>query len=118
MSARTPRDVASDGALVVLALGVVGVAVVCAWATHYSCGHPPPPVLRPDPGTPRAGFCGAVDVGVPWVAALIAGGVAAVGLWATRGRDQRWSIGVAIVLWVVSGAVVIAAAMLPAALTI
>jgi hypothetical protein len=56
--------------LVGVTLGVVLVAVPCALLAHHSCIHAPPPVERPEPGTPRANYCGVVDRGVPWLAGL------------------------------------------------
>jgi hypothetical protein len=59
--------------VVVAVLGVVVLAVMCALLAHHSCTHAPPPVERPEPGTARADYCGVVDHGVPWLAALVAG---------------------------------------------
>jgi hypothetical protein len=60
-------------AVVVVVLGVVVLAVVCALLAHHACTHSPPPVEHPEPGTPRSDYCGVVDQGVPWLAALVAG---------------------------------------------
>jgi hypothetical protein len=51
---------------------VVAVGGVCALAVHHGCFHPPPPVDLPDPGTPRARYCGAVVASKPWILLTIA----------------------------------------------
>jgi hypothetical protein len=73
-------------AVVAVVFGVVLFAVVCALLAHYSCTHAPPPVEQPEPGTPRADYCGVVDQGVPWLAALVAGLLAGPALLLVR----RW----------------------------
>ena len=73
----------------VLAAGGVALA---GWLfgnlTRHGCLYPPSEVTSPEPGTPRAGFCSAVDGGAPWTAMLIfPAGVAAVcGLLSPRRR--------------------------------
>jgi hypothetical protein len=48
-------------ALLALALLVGCVGVLCAAVVHSGCVNPGPPVSRPDPGTPRAGYCETMD---------------------------------------------------------
>jgi hypothetical protein len=42
------------------------VAGICAAYTHAGCFHPPPPVTRPVPSTPRAEYCDVVNSVSPW----------------------------------------------------
>jgi hypothetical protein len=55
------------GWLLSLTLGVAITAAICAAAFHNGCFHPPPPVGRPDPGTPRGQYCAALLPAKPWM---------------------------------------------------
>jgi hypothetical protein len=81
---------------------VAFVALVFAYGIHSACVDPGPPVVRPEPGTPRADYCSVADSVRPWivgvlVAFLAAGGTALVG----RRRFPSVAIAVALVLAVV-----------------
>jgi hypothetical protein len=82
-------------ALVPLAL-VAGFGAMSALLVHVACTNPGPPVARPDPGTARAGYCGAVHGGALWlllvVVPVLVTGVAAV---LARGRPRWWRFAVA-----------------------
>jgi len=71
------RDQAGDrrptglGAICAIALGVAFVAVCCAVAVHNACFHTPPPVNRPEAGTPRAGYCDVLIPAKPWVSLTV-----------------------------------------------
>jgi MYXO-CTERM domain-containing protein len=72
--------------LVVAAL-VAGVTLAVAFSLHDDCIHGPPPVDRPDPGTPRASFCGTTDTGQPWGIALLFAALVIIAGAATRRRS-------------------------------
>jgi hypothetical protein len=62
-------------------LGVLLVmCVLSALMVRHGCLVPPPPVSRPDPGTPRADFCRAVGNGSPWLLFVVAP-LATLSLW-------------------------------------
>jgi hypothetical protein len=64
---------------VVVIGGVAAAGALAALWFRHGCFHPPPPVVEPDPGTPRANLCDAVDAGSPWpILVLLPTGVAAV----------------------------------------
>jgi hypothetical protein len=63
----TRLGVASGSVLVVVVVGALS-----AIAVHRGCLHPPPPVVRPDPGTPRAEYCSAVIPTKPWILLTLA----------------------------------------------
>jgi hypothetical protein len=97
---------------------VAAAAVAAAIGVHHACFDPPPPVIRPDPGTPRGEYCSAVLSVHPWITLTVGPSVIAL-LLASAIRRRVWAI------WVVSlviGVAVIANAIvaneLVAALTI
>ncbi|MGE4428255.1 MAG: hypothetical protein AB7G37_17515 [Solirubrobacteraceae bacterium] len=53
-------------------IAVTVVAVACVLITHHVCSNTPPPydAGRPPEGTPRAGFCSAVDPRRWWIVVL------------------------------------------------
>lgn len=53
------------GALWVCGTAIIGV--VCTLLVRQGCLHPGPPVTVPDPSTPRAGLCSAVNGDAPWL---------------------------------------------------
>src|SRR4051794_15004146 len=137
-SAHEGNDVASDGgvtandrtglgalvdqrwplpAWILLAAIVAGVAVLSAVSIHHSCVHPPPPVVKPDAGTPLASFCGTADSTSPWLQAGVSVLVFAVVALATR-FAPRWALGAAITICVANLALAIVAGSLDAAKTI
>jgi predicted small integral membrane protein len=68
------------------------VAVICAVAAHHDCMEPGPPVSRPEPGTPRAGYCGTVDDRAVR-AVIVFAGVAVVALAAVALRRRPlWAV--------------------------
>jgi hypothetical protein len=73
----------SWGAVLALAVLVGCVGVLCAVVVHSACVNPGPPVSRPDPGTPRAGYCATMD-GRTLRAALVVLAAALVGVAARR----------------------------------
>jgi hypothetical protein len=79
-------------ALLALALLVGCVGVLCTAVVHSGCVNPGPPVSRPVPGTPRAGYCGTMDD--PTLrAALVVLAVALVGLAGVAARRRPiWTL--------------------------
>lgn len=70
MSNVSSADSASESSLAAILVPVAIVAVVaglCAAFTHLGCFHPPPPVTRPDPSTPRGEYCSAINAARPWI---------------------------------------------------
>ena len=53
------------------------------------CLHPPPPLERPDPGTPRAQYCAAVNGHAPWLL-VTAPPLALLALWHLLPIARRW----------------------------
>lgn len=85
---RGPLSAAGVASVVIL---VALVALCCAWAVHQACFHPPPPVTRPDGGTPRGGYCDAVNATRPWLS-LTLGPTLAMTLIALSGRRLPWLV--------------------------
>ena len=79
----------SWAAVLWLAAGVVCLAIAGALAVHSGCVDPGPPVSRPDPGTPRAGYCATMDDPGVRVALIAAAGAVLVALAALTAR-RRW----------------------------
>ena len=98
-------------------LTVAAVGGLCAVGVHYGCLHPPPPVIVPDPGTPRGTYCSAVIPAKPWIVMVLipCAFVALVGL-AARTRRALWLWAAVTCLLLVAN--VIAANSLSAALTV
>jgi hypothetical protein len=67
------------------------VALCCAWAVHEACFHPPPPVTRPDGGTPRGGYCDAINATRPWLS-LTLGPTLVMALIALSARRLPWLV--------------------------
>jgi hypothetical protein len=65
------RRPAGLGVICAIALGVAFVAVCCAVAVHTGCFHTPPPVERPEAGTPRAAYCDVLIPAKPWVSLTV-----------------------------------------------
>lgn len=79
---------------VLVAVGVVAVcAAICAAVVHAACFHPPPPVTRPEPGTPRGEYCEAVVRWKPWVS-LTLGPVALMVVAGSLGRRRAWVLAI------------------------
>ena len=97
---------------------VVAAAIACALLVHHSCLHPPPPVIRPDPGTPRADYCAVVDHGTPWLAALLALVIAVPAVSAVRRQGWAAVATVTALLWLVCLVVGVTAGALTSARTI
>lgn len=72
--------------LIVAAL-VAGITLAMAVSLHHDCLHGPPPVDRPDPGTPRANYCATADIGHPWGVALVGAALVLVVAATTRRRS-------------------------------
>jgi hypothetical protein len=88
----------SIGALMLATILVAGLSGVLV---HHGCTHMPPPLAlnsAPEPGTPRAGYCDAIDVHPPWPAlalgSLLSGAVLAV----ARRLSAVWSAAIALLL--------------------
>jgi hypothetical protein len=104
--------------LFLLIVGVAAVAVACAAAIHNGCFHPPPPVTRPDPGTPRGEYCKVVVFGKSW-ALLVLGPCSLVLLAAAVFRRASWLVvSFALVVCLILLANAVAANSLTSALTI
>lgn len=64
-----------------------GIALLCGAPVRSRCILPPPPVDRPLPGTPFAGYCDAINGHAPWLLLVIAPvGICVVGLVLLRRR--------------------------------
>jgi hypothetical protein len=98
-----------------LLVGVFGG--YCSVLVHDACFHPPPPVLLPEPGTPRGRYCSAVIPEKPWILMLIAP-CAIVLLTGLVVSKRRVAFVVALVLCVVLVANAIVANALTAAQSI
>lgn len=84
-----------------LLVGAVAlVALAAASLVRGSCLHAPPPVLVPVPGTPRAGYCAAVNGGAPWLLLVGAPAMAQALMTVALRRWPRWC-GVAAMVLVV-----------------
>jgi hypothetical protein len=71
---------------------LVGLAVVAALSAafgHYSCHHVEANVSSPEPGTPRADYCSAVDAGAGWVMFALPIVLAGLVFLVVRGRRDR-----------------------------
>jgi hypothetical protein len=77
---------------------VVLVVVASAARVRHACLHPPPPVLTPSPGTPRADYCDAVGGSSPWLALAVLPSLALLVCIAATRRRTRWSVAAAVVL--------------------
>jgi hypothetical protein len=71
----------------ILAALVAGVTLAMALSLHHDCLHGPPPVERPDPGTPRASYCATTDIGHPGAIALLGAALVLVVAATTRRRS-------------------------------
>jgi hypothetical protein len=70
MSSVSSANSASESSLATILVPVIAVAFVaglCAAFTHIGCFHPPPPVTRPNPSTPRGEYCSAINATRPWI---------------------------------------------------
>jgi hypothetical protein len=76
------------GALILLIAVVALVGVASAAASHNACFHPPPPVTRPDPGTPRGEYCGVLTPLHPWLTLTISPCLLVAALWLATGRRR------------------------------
>ena len=95
-------------ALLALALLVGCVGVLCAAVVHSGCVNPGPPVNRPDPGTPRAGYCGTMDDPTLRAALVVLATVVVVVAAAVARRRPWWTLGVAalVTLGLIANAIV------------
>jgi hypothetical protein len=74
------------------------VGILCIVVAHSGCVNPGPPVTRPDPGTPRAGYCETVDTGTVRAAlVLLAVALVPVAALAAR-RRPGWTLAVAAIV--------------------
>jgi hypothetical protein len=99
----TGRESRTFGLLGLLAVigGVAIVAVASAAALHQACFHPPPPVDRPDPGTPRGEYCAAILPWHPWVSLTVGPCVLLAALRLALPRRRTVTVGFALLLCVV-----------------
>lgn len=79
--------------LILLTAGVAVVATSCAAAVHVACFHPPPPVSRPETGTPRGEYCAVLVPWHPWVSLTVGPCVLVVVAWLLA---PRWRLGVVV----------------------
>jgi hypothetical protein len=82
---------------------VACIGVLCAAVVHSGCVNPGPPVSRPDPGTPRAGYCETMDDATVR-AALVVLATALVAVAAAVSRRRPW--------WTLGAAALAAVALL------
>jgi hypothetical protein len=102
----------------ILVVLVACVGVVCALAVHHGCGDPGPPVGRPDPGTPRAQYCGTMDRPGWRLAVVVLAAAAVIGAAVIARRRRLWTIVATTVIAIVLVANAIVATSLTFALTI
>jgi hypothetical protein len=95
-----PRPPLSLLALLGLLGGVALVAVACAAAVHTACFHPPPPVSRPEGGTPRGDYCAAIDPWRPWISLTVGPCLLVAALWLGFSRHRLMVVGFAVALCV------------------
>jgi hypothetical protein len=108
-----------DPAALILLIAVVAlVGAISAAASHNACFHPPPPVTRPDPGTPRGEYCGVLTPLHPWLALTIAPALLVAVLWLAAGRRLVPVVTLTLVLCVGLAANAIIVNNLTSALTI
>ncbi len=73
------------------ALVLIVVVGISAAMAHSNCFEPGPPVDRPMSGTPRAGYCAALQATDPWLSLTVLPLLAyAVAVFALRGRRPFW----------------------------
>jgi hypothetical protein len=87
-------------ALLALTAGVAVVALACAAGVHQACFHPPPPVDRPDPGTPRGEYCAAVLPWHPWLSLTLGPCLLVIALWMALPRRRVLVVGLAVAVCV------------------
>jgi CBS-domain-containing membrane protein len=85
---------------VLLAFGAVIVGLLAGLGVHHGCTNPPPPVVTPDPGTPRAQLCEVVDVSQPWTQVVGTLVVALLVVTVLRSVRQR-AVGLGLVVAVI-----------------
>jgi hypothetical protein len=86
------RDPKVTGAVIVAVCLVGLVALACAYSVHVACFHPPPPVVRPDPTTARAGYCDAINATRPWISLTVVP-ILAMAILGFALRRWPWVIG-------------------------
>jgi hypothetical protein len=104
-------------ACVFLLIAVAALSLICALIVHHSCIDPPPPVIRPDPGTPLADYCSAADTAHPWLLALFPPVLAAFGIVLVR-RRKRWTVWICLAIATAAVTNAIVASQLTSAYTI
>lgn|GEM_PF-6026028 len=104
--------------LLLVILGVAAVASICAAAIHNGCFHPPPPVTRPDPGTPRGEYCKVMVFGKPWALLVLGPCLLVLLVAAVFRRASSLVVSFAIVVCLILLANALAANSLTSALTI
>jgi hypothetical protein len=104
--------------LLLLVTGVAATAAACAAGVHNGCFHPPPPVGRPDPSTPRGEYCRVVLSTKPWVLLIVGPSLLVLLAAAAARRNAFLVVSFAIVLCLILVANAIVANSLTSALTI
>lgn len=82
---------------------VACVGVLSALLVRHVCVAPGPPVTRPEPGTPRAGYCATMHGASLWLLLVVVPALLTLVGVAVAGRERP--IG-----WVVAGAAAVAVA--------
>jgi len=102
---RQRRELALVAALVCL---VALVAAISAYSVHVACFEPPIPYSRPAPGSPRAGYCDALQTARPWISLIVLPCLVmlAGGLLSRRRRRVAMALAVLICVVVAANAVV------------
>lgn len=106
---RDARRVSDAVVLLVVAVAVVGVvAWIGAASVDDACHRTGPPVMRPVPGTPRAGYCDALDsFGLVPTLILVPTALAAAAAFALRSRPRiALGVSVAISVLVIANAII------------
>lgn len=106
MRTQSPSDVSRE--CLAILIGVAVVAGICAAVGHYGCHHVQANVSAPEPGTPRASYCSAADVGSGWLMFALPVVLTAAGFAVVRRRRGRVGVAVAVaVLSVVNAAMIL-----------
>jgi hypothetical protein len=85
---RGQRGELSTGELVVLLTVVALLGLAFAAIAHHGCTTYPADIARPEPGSPRAGYCAVADASFPLVQIAVSLLIVS-GAWLMTGRNMR-----------------------------
>ena len=90
-TAATTRPSRNTSAVTAIVGVVAALGALAALLVHSACVDPGPPVARPEPGTPRAGYCGVMHGVALWMLLTVAPTlVIACASAMARGRVRWW----------------------------